>query len=306
MRSRDLLAVALLVLAAGGCTVFDETVVVAVSTLAPSLTDSDLSSQAVEVGVFLEGGTIQNVHFKDVSVLDLTFDEFTSDITFGEECQFFKAWNTPLFALGKCASGIVVDGDEQEHVMSLEVTIGEMWVQRVPPLVLLPSDDYDADGVDNANDNCLLIDNPDQTDTGAKGYGDVCAVFDFGGGIPRLDSDGDSIADSSDNCPYTQNPGQEDSGIDLGQPLSFPDGIGDACETQEARVSLLGGTATINLSLGPLTDVTPLRRVRWLTVDIRDQNSMNNSCSWVAGTCELDASQILFCLDENGGFGCPL
>jgi hypothetical protein len=303
MRSRDLLAVALLVLAAGGCTVFDETVVVAVSTLVPSLTDSDLSSQPVEVGVFLEGGTIQNIHFKDVSVLDLTFDEFTSDITFGEECQFFRAWNTPIFALGKCASGLVVDGDEQEHVMTLEVTIGEIWVQRVPPLVLLPSHDYDADGVDNANDNCLLIDNPDQTDTGAKGYGDVCAVFDFGSGIPRLDSDGDSIADSSDNCPYTQNPGQEDSGIDLGQPLSFPDGIGDACETQTAAVKLNGSTL-IQLSLGPLTAVTPLRRVRWLIADFRDETALD-PC-WEGGSCELDASQILFCLDENGGFGCPL
>ena len=65
MRSRDLLAVALLILAAGGCsTVFDESVVIAISTFAPSLTDSDLASQAVEPGVFLDGGTIQNIQVR--------------------------------------------------------------------------------------------------------------------------------------------------------------------------------------------------------------------------------------------------
>jgi len=304
MRSRDLLAVALLVLAAGGCTVFDETVVVAVSTLVPSLTDSDLASQPVEPGMVLNGGTIQNIHFMDVTILDLTFDDHSEDMTFGEDCQFFKAWNTPIFALGKCAAGIIVDGDEQEHIITLEVTIGKMLVQRVPPLVLLPSDDYDADGVDNANDNCLLIDNPDQTDTGAKGYGDACAVFDFGGGIPRLDSDGDSIADSSDNCPYTQNPGQEDSGIDLGESINFPDGIGDACVTQEAVVN--GGS--IELTFEPLTETMPLRRVRWLTVDIQDQTSMPPpfACSWESGSCDLTLTEVELCLDENGGFGCPL
>ena len=301
MRSRDLLAVALLLLAAGSCsTVFDESVVVDISTLAPSLTDSDLASQAVEIGVFLDGGTIQNIHYKGVTVLALTFDGVTEDMTFGEECQFFKAWNTPVFALGKCASGIVVDGDEQEHIMSLEVTIDEISVQRVPPLILLPDDDWDRDGEKNFEDNCLLIDNPDQTDTGMKGFGDACAVFDFGVGIARLDSDGDGIPDSSDNCPYTQNPGQEDSGIVLGEGLPFPDGIGDACETQTAGVN---GYTEIALPLGPLEDVTPFRRVRWLTVDLRDQDSL--SPCWEGGNCDLiNPLAIGFCLNETGGNGC--
>ena len=120
---------------------------------------------------------------------------------FGALIAGFQAWNTPVFALGKCASGVIVDGDEQDHTMSLEVLIGEMTVQRVPPLLLPPLDDFDADGVENAADNCLLIDNPDQTDTGQKGYGDACAIFDFSVGVPRQDSDGDTVPDSSDNCP---------------------------------------------------------------------------------------------------------
>lgn len=301
MRSRDLLAVALLLLAAGGCsTVFDESVVIAISTFAPSLTDSDLAPQAVESGVAPDERTLQNIHYKGVTVLAMTFDGVTEDMTFGEECQFFKAWNTPVFALGKCASGIVVDGDEQKHIVSLEVTIDEISVQRVRPLILRSHLDWDRDGKLNSEDNCLLIDNPDQTDTGMKGFGDACAVFDFGVGIARLDSDGDGIADSSDNCPYTQNPGQEDSGIDLGESLPFPDGIGDACVTQTAGVN---GSTTITLSLGPKDFTTPLRRVRWLTVDLRDQDSL--SPCWWGGNCELvNEGAIGFCLDETGGNGC--
>ena len=300
MRSRDLLAIALLVLAAGGCTVFDDTVVVAISTLAPSLVDSDLSYQRVEVGGFLEGGTIQNVYFNDVTVLDLTFDDFESDMLFGQTCSFFDAWTNPPFALGKCASGIVVDGDEQEHTLSLQVTIESMTVQRGPPLPLPPSDDHDADGVNNADDNCVLIDNPDQTDTGMKGYGDACAVFDFVVGIPRVDNDADGIADSSDNCPYTPNPGQEDSGINLGDFVA-PDGIGDACMTETATVWLDGST-TIELSFGPKDFVLPLRRVAWLTVDFPDETALKDC--WDDRICELQADQVLFCLDLNGGFGC--
>jgi hypothetical protein len=76
MRSRDLLAITLLVLAAGGCTTdIDDSVVIAISTMVPSLADSDLASQAVEAGGSLEGGTIQNVYFQNVSVLGLTLDE---------------------------------------------------------------------------------------------------------------------------------------------------------------------------------------------------------------------------------------
>ena len=300
MRSRDLLAIALLVLAAGGCTVFDDTVVVAISTLAPSLVDSDLSYQRVEVGGFLEGGTIQNVYLNDVTVLYLTFDDLEKDILFGDECSFFDAWTNPPFALGKCASGIVVDGDDQKHIISLQVQIQSMTVQRVPPLILPPSDDHDADGVNNADDNCVLIDNPDQTDTGMKGYGDACAVFDFVVGIPRVDNDADGIADSSDNCPYTPNPGQEDSGIDLGT-FFAPDGIGDACVTETATV-WLNGSSIIELSFGPENFGLPLRRVAWLTVDFRDEIALDDC--WDDQACTLDASLVGFCLDLNGGFGC--
>ena len=304
MRCRDFLIIAVLVLAAGGCTVIDETVVVDVSTMVPSLSDSGLTAQAVEVGVPAGGGTIQNVFFDRVVIVDLTLDDIEIDMTFDElNCRFFDAWNTPVFSLGKCASGVVVDGDNQSHTMSLRVQIESMQVQRLQPLVLAPMGDFDGDGVLNENDNCLLVDNPDQTDTGMKDFGDACTVFDLFVGFPSLDSDADTVADSSDNCPYTANPGQEDSGIDLGDGITVPDGIGDACRTETATVTLLG-SPTIDLSLGPLTDVLPFRRVTWMTVDIWDQESLSDC--WNGGSCALDASQVVLCLDSNGGFGCSL
>jgi hypothetical protein len=273
MRSRDFLAIAVLVLASGGCTEIDETVVVDVSTMVPSLSDSDLASQRVEVGVLPGEGTIQNVYFDRVELIFLTLDEFETDMTF----------------------------EAKEHTMLLEVRSLSMTVQRTPPLFLPPGGDFDGDQVANADDNCVLVDNPDQTDTGMKGYGDACAAFDFFQGIALPDSDADRIADSTDNCPYTPNPGQEDAGIDLGDMITVPDGIGDACVTETATVTL-NGTTTIELSTGPLTAVLPFRQVRWLTVDIRDEASLSDC--WNGGSCELDADEVVLCLDETGGFGC--
>jgi hypothetical protein len=298
MRRRVLLAIALLVLAAGGCTELDDTVVVAVSTMVPSLADSDLDSQIILIGDLLDDGTIQNVYFETVPVIDLTLDEFEEDMTFGEECQFFQAWNTPAFAFGKCASGVIVDGDDQLHDISLDVEITAMKVQRTPPLFLLPEADRDSDGVNNADDNCPLVDNPDQTDTGQKGYGDVCAIFDFAVGIPRKDSDADTIPDSSDNCPFTPNPGQEDSGFVVGS-ITVPDGIGDACTTETATVTVSETLSKVPEENQPL----PLRRVRWLTLDIRDQVSLQGC--WDDFQCELTNPAVVLCIDDAGGFGCP-
>ena len=49
--------------------------------------------------------------------------------------------------------------------------------------------DSDRDGVDNADDNCALKSNPNQTDTDEDGRGDVCDTDDDGDGIPDADDD---------------------------------------------------------------------------------------------------------------------
>lgn len=69
--------------------------------------------------------------------------------------------------------------------------------------------DTDADGIADANDNCPIHFNPDQSDV-----------------------DGDGIGDACDNCPFVLNPGQEDADAD---------GIGDACDT--STVALVLGVA---------------------------------------------------------------
>jgi Flp pilus assembly protein TadG len=66
--------------------------------------------------------------------------------------------------------------------------------------------DMDADGVADANDNCPIHFNPDQSDIDGDGLGDVC-----------------------DNCMAVLNPGQEDADAD---------GIGDACDTSTVALLL--------------------------------------------------------------------
>jgi len=74
--------------------------------------------------------------------------------------------------------------------------------------------DADSDGVGNGCDNCLLVPNQDQADENANGIGDACEECP--------DADYDSVCDWADNCPYVPNPDQ----IDWDE-----DGRGDACDT---------------------------------------------------------------------------
>ena len=78
--------------------------------------------------------------------------------------------------------------------------------------------DLDHDGIDDKDDNCLVVKNPDQRDSDGDGQGDAC---DF-----RTDTDGDGVADEFDNCPAVKNPDQRDSD---------GDGQGDACDALTDR-----------------------------------------------------------------------
>lgn len=73
--------------------------------------------------------------------------------------------------------------------------------------------DIDGDGIDNQDDNAPYIANPDQADTDGNGIGDVAES--------NADGDQDSIPNQSDNCRTMSNPDQSD--ID-------GDGIGDVCD----------------------------------------------------------------------------
>ncbi len=76
--------------------------------------------------------------------------------------------------------------------------------------------DTDGDGVNDDEDNCPEVDNPDQADSNGDGVGDACEH------LPS-DHDEDNVNDEIDNCPEVANPVQEDSD---------GDGIGDACDDE--------------------------------------------------------------------------
>jgi len=77
--------------------------------------------------------------------------------------------------------------------------------------------DTDADGIKNAEDNCVSVANPDQADLDGNGRGDYCEDYDK-----------DGILGSVDNCPNDPNRLQEDTDAD---------GIGDVCDTEESRLT---------------------------------------------------------------------
>ncbi len=81
--------------------------------------------------------------------------------------------------------------------------------------------DEDGDLVDDRDDNCPGLANPDQWDWDDDGIGDDC---DECPRDPENDVDGDQVCGNRDNCPETANPDQGDSDQDF---------LGDACDWED-------------------------------------------------------------------------
>jgi len=278
-----------------GCTTVEDPVVRQIGTAVPFLTDSDLRTQPVATDP--TEWTIQVVEWT-VARADFEIDGVVTDLTFGEECSFTDTALVTTRGMGACASGVVIGSGPATRPVTLALSL-TMSVRRSEPLLLPPTGDYDGDGVANAGDNCVLIDNPDQTSSSGGEFGDACAVRDSFSSATFLDSDRDGVADVFDNCTYVANPLQADTQGVGGD--GIPDGIGDACTEQVATVRV-SGSEQIELSLGPEDLVQPQFRATFLTVDFESGSGL--SCNWDAGVCDLDPSAIDFCAQTTAIGAC--
>ncbi len=101
--------------------------------------------------------------------------------------------------------------------------------------------DYDQDGICDAQDNCIYVANPSQTDTDKDGIGDACDNCPTAYNPNQENSDLDNFGDACDNCRLVSNNAQTDSDNDctlLKLNLAFWDGAkwlkdphcGDYCD----------------------------------------------------------------------------
>ena len=99
---------------------------------------------------------------------------------------------------------------------------------------LCTRNDGDGDGVQDWDDNCPIVANPDQTDANGNQIGDACEASN--------DGDNDGVNDDDDNCPATPNPGQADSDND---------GSGDACDDDDDNDNVPDATDNCLLIANP-------------------------------------------------------
>ena len=86
--------------------------------------------------------------------------------------------------------------------------------------------DDDNDELDDVDDNCPRVPNPDQADSDGDGSGDTCDD----------DDDNDGEDDSADNCPFAANSGQTDTDGDEAGDVCDPDDDNDgSLDTVDCR-----------------------------------------------------------------------
>ena len=311
--------VAGLLLALAGCKEVDDTVVIEVGTLRPSMAHPQLGTQIVStdpdevriqfvlwrVNPTLNDDETDNLHL-DLDGVGINLTCVERDSRCAAPCTFADSAVASPRATGQCASGVVVDAIAQDapgNTAVLDVGLEEIEIYRLRPIAetLDEVTDFDGDGVRDEDDNCPLIDNPDQLDTGPRGFGDACAVFDPLAGFVLLDSDRDGISDLRDNCPDTPNPDQADAGKPFGV-LMMPDGIGDACTDREQMVIIRSESADQPIRFEQRLDsLNPvLLGNSWLTLDY----AKAFVCDWDAGTCTLNPDAVKICPSLQGGTGC--
>lgn len=121
---------------------------------------------------------------------------------------------------GEMAIAIHLDANSNLYVISCDYTGSEPSKEiRVRKYTQLP--DSDADGIEDAKDNCRDIKNPLQEDRDRDGVGDACDNCPDKANPDQADADQDGKGNTCDNCPNNPNADQKDSD---------GDGVGDVCD----------------------------------------------------------------------------
>ena len=231
----------------------------------------------------------------------------TYDLLFAGEgdpdCQGIDSPNRITLHFGTCVENLVVESADEslgtQAMLELEFTVR---LKRVIPVELPFIGDEDMDGILNGNDNCILVFNPGQEDSGNLGIGNACRVVDFFSGV-QLDSDGDGVPDSVDNCVHRANPDQANPptpGEFAMLEARISDGIGYACEDnslnttpyKEQVIDIVDSlTRTFDFVLPPAQG--------FVLVDFNDELAFPN-CEWDMGTCSgFDKNAIQVCIRTN-------
>ncbi len=144
---------------------------------------------------------------------------------------------------------------QDENLGAIVLTNGESSTgvnhiyQQVLDFAANYSYDSDEDGINDNDDNCTFIPNPEQIDSDGDSLGDVCDNCPNDYNPYQEDYDADGTGNFCDNCPGEHNPAQDDTDVDsVGnvcdncpndhnpqQDDTDIDSVGDACDNCPAN-----------------------------------------------------------------------
>jgi len=227
------------------------------------------------------------------------------DLLFSDDpdCQAIDSPSRITLNFGTCVENLVVNSaTESAGVQAGLLLEFKVRLKRVVPIVLPFIGDEDMDGILNGNDNCILVANPGQEDSGGLGIGNACRVVDFFAGV-RLDSDGDGVADGVDNCVHRNNPDQANPPT----PGEFflvesivSDGIGFACEDNALNPTPYKEQVIdiVDTVVRTFDFILPNSQ-GFVLVDFNDDAVFPN-CEWDMGACSgFDKNAIQVCIRTN-------
>ena len=169
----------------------------------------------------------------------------------------------------------------------------------------LPADggiDADADGIADAEDNCVSLANPDQKDADLDGHGDACDAFPADP-FEWMDGDEDGIGDEADNCPATANPDQTDADLDdagdacdafPADPDEWADTDGDAVGENTDNCVAIANPDQADADLdarGDACDAFPNDPAEWADADADGVGDNTDNCAAIANPDQANADQ---------------